>query len=369
VGDHVYYGPNLYGFQFINTSEIPYGTRTGFYVSNASGKYNSRIYYKTIVPGTFYNFSFYLPVTNTSYLYYLKIIEKVNTGFNIEDVAVPDCLVTIKRYLVSTNVFETVASLLTDDEGMVNVYLIPNTYYKVSLNKSGFVDSTSDYIPANPNVYGQTDLKVFTIVRTTSVNGSSTISDVRGIEFDAMMNINGSLLISYSASIGGPCAVLLRIYEDVNYTKSLIASFNYTECNNSFWYSPVNISREYEVELYMNFSDTLGGLFHSVKFVYPLTAALYNGSAIEKKISDVWGQWGPGYVKAFIIFGGFLFWMVLLGKGTGEPGYGAMSGGLWLAFSNSLITGLNLINIYEVSAFCCAIGFLLLMLHWRRKKA
>lgn len=380
-GDQTYYGPSLEGWQFINTTEIPMGTNIGFYVSgwnNTNQSYYSRMNYHTILPDIFYNFSFYLPPTTTpqtpedeneSYLYYLRVQETVYSGDYSYDRDVQDVKILVKRYIIASGEFVTVASMLTDAAGMVNVYLVPNAYYKIFLNKSGYEDSTNDYIPMPPNEWGQTDTKYFKITALTGTEDNETVLNPRNIRFNAVLNGNSSVYVSFNASVSGDCVVTLYISEYYNFSTYLNATYNFTSCNQSFYYSPVNISRGYMVSLYMNFTDDTGGEFHYIKYLQPLLAALYNGSAIEEKISNVWGAWTLGYVNAFIIYGGFLFFLIAVAVGTKEPGYGAVGGGLWLAFSNSLITGLNLINIFEVAAFCCAIGFLLLFLHWRKAKA
>jgi hypothetical protein len=371
AGTQVYYGANLSGWQYINTTEIPSGDDICFYVSNSSGEYNSRMYYYDIESDVFYNLSFYLPVRNssvpplTSYLYSLHVQETVYySGYALEqDVA--DVNVLIKRYVVLLDEFVEVAAPVTDASGVVNVYLIPGEFYKVFLNKSGYYNSTNDYIPAPPNEWGQTEEKLFKIVVLPSVTDEDD-EVTRNIVLDATMYVNGSLYIEYSSSVGGDCNATVLIYEDYNYTRTLNATYNFTLYDNSFWYSPVNITREYEIWLYLNFTTPEYANYTKVTYVLPLAVHIYNATEIEEKITDVWGVWLPGFVNVFILFAPFFCILILLGKA--EPGLGALGGGAWLLGCDILFTHLNALNLYVVAVFVAAIGVVLLLVKGGRVK-
>lgn len=66
-GTESYYASGLYGWSFLNVSAMPTGEDTAFFISNSSGRYNSRLYYFDINDSTFYNLSFYLPPDTTPY--------------------------------------------------------------------------------------------------------------------------------------------------------------------------------------------------------------------------------------------------------------------------------------------------------------
>lgn len=147
-GDHVYFGPDLNGFQFINITEIPLGEEIGFFVSNSTGNYTPRMYYFDLTASIFYNLSFYLapalnpPITNDSFYYQITVVNEASQ--TIEGV-----YLDITTYIVTLDSFETVSSGYTDGNGQFSCYLLPNTFYKINASKDGYTTSITDYIPNN----------------------------------------------------------------------------------------------------------------------------------------------------------------------------------------------------------------------------
>lgn len=167
-GNHVYYGPNLYGSQFVNTSEIPLGDHIGFFVTNnstASYHYNPRMYYYDLEPNIFYNLSFYLPptltemVTNDSYYYLITVINEAGQ-------TIDNAYLVIKTYMATIDEFVNVTTGYTDGNGQFTAYLKPNTLYKINCSKDGYEDSLVDYIPS-PSVYTFT-IKMYVETETPS---------------------------------------------------------------------------------------------------------------------------------------------------------------------------------------------------------
>lgn len=267
-GTIVYKRTGLTNTHFIDVNNIPYGTNTVFILDSVG--YKQRIYYKDIALNTFYNFSFYLPPSQThggnttppgdctlrlytnsinvssytsdaiitlshpvedivtveiynrslyiSYggwimipeskytvtttqitinktvldkntsmarvtyyylycpgdviltpLYYLRVVETIETEYSTYDRGVEGAKVDIKRYVNTTGIYVSVAQPLTDANGYVNVYLVPGVLYKVLITKTGYNNALADYIPAPANQFGQTAEKTFRI----TINESS----------------------------------------------------------------------------------------------------------------------------------------------------------------------------------------------------
>jgi hypothetical protein len=99
----------------------------------------------------------------TTPLYYIRVVETVETEYSTYDRGVEGVKVDIKRYVNTTGIYVSVAQLLTDANGYCNVYLIPGTLYKVLVSKLLYNDALSDYIPAPANQFGQTTEKIFRI--------------------------------------------------------------------------------------------------------------------------------------------------------------------------------------------------------------
>jgi len=311
-----------------------------------------------IIQGNNYTLEVYLPpsTNNQSHLYFLNVINEY--GESLEDVSF-----IIQRYINETSSYEDITSIYTDGAGQCSAYLIPNINYKVHLTRTGYQNKTDDYI-ADPVYYGIYYPKYF---KMYSENYTQIPEyNNRSVTFDVTMLSNSSLFIEHNSSICGSNTVEIYIYEHLNYTTSLNGSYDYTTCNNSFYHSPINTSRMYTVYFYQNFTDTLNGNYYYVRTVMPLTSYEYNATYIEGQVEDVYGAWGPGYVNFFLLFLPFV--VIIVFVGYVEKGLAAIVGGFYLAFANSRIEGLGLINIYEISAFCVAIGLLLFLVYWRRGK-
>jgi hypothetical protein len=114
-------------------------------------------------------YSMYCPnETINTPIYYIRIVESVETEYTTYDRGVTDAKVDIKRYINTTGVYTSVATLLTDANGYCNVYLIPGTLYKVEVTKTSYDTMIADYIPAPPNQWGQTTEKTFRITLNIS---------------------------------------------------------------------------------------------------------------------------------------------------------------------------------------------------------
>lgn len=116
------------------------------------------IYYYNYCPGD---------ITETP-LYYIRVVETIETEYTEVDRGVEDAIVDIKRYVNTTGNYVSVAQLLTDANGYCNVYLIPGVLYKVLITKTGYDDKLSDYIPSPANQFGQTTEKIFRLIYNLS---------------------------------------------------------------------------------------------------------------------------------------------------------------------------------------------------------
>lgn len=339
----------------INLTEInPNGLEISIIVS-ADG-YNSRTYYATIYPNAYLVITAYLLPKTISKTYFINVIDEYLYP-------VDNASVTIKGYINSSSSWENLTTLLTDGYGQCSATLKGDVDYKVIISKTGYITGYFDW-HTDPDNYGIAYPKIFKIYSEEYEQPPEYNN--RTVSFDVTMLVNGSLFLEHNSSICGTNTVQIYIYEHLNYTTSLNGTYGYTTCNYSFYHSPINTSRMYTVYFYQNFTDTLNGNYFYVRTVMPLGSYDYNASYIEKEIENVYGPWGPGYVNFFLLFLPFVIIIVFVGYV--EKGLAAIIGGFYLAFANSKIEGLGLINIYEISAFCVAIGLLLFLVYWRRGK-
>ena len=111
-------------------------------------------------------------------LYYIRIVESYETDYGISDRSVENAKVQFRRYINTTESFENISTLITDANGYVSLYLMPGILYKVIVTKDRYVTKDSDYQPAPPNDYGQTNEKVFRIEKEIpDTNDPDTVED------------------------------------------------------------------------------------------------------------------------------------------------------------------------------------------------
>jgi len=163
-----------------------------------------------------------------SALYYLRVVETIDTGYTQVDQAVENVLMTIKRYINSSGIFIEVSSIFTDANGYVNIYLVPDAHYKIFLNKTGYeLVVGADYIPTPPNVYGQTIEKVFRITLiTTDTNATHPYYEPNIIHFTGERN-GTRLFVNYTDDLTNTTNTTIYVWQiDSNGTETLIATYN-----------------------------------------------------------------------------------------------------------------------------------------------
>jgi len=121
---------------------------------------------------------------------------------------------------------------------------------------------------------------------------------------------------------------------------------------NSWWFSGVNISREYHIVLFMNHTS-LGFLNQSI-LVEPLRDPLLDADKIEDTIEDVAGGFELGYVATFFIYSPLIACLVLPGRK--HPGFAIVIASLYAG----AVTAFLLTNLLMFAPFICAIGIALI---------
>jgi hypothetical protein len=254
AGDHVYYGPDLNGFRFINITEIPLGEQIGFFVSNQSGLYNARLYYFDLTGSIFYNLSFYLPMTTTppilndSYYYLITVINEA--GQTIEGV-----YLDVSTYINTTDSFETVSSGYTDGNGQFTAYLMPNHFYKINSSKDGYQWSITDYVPS-PSVYTFTIKLYFDTTTPTTTYLWPEQHTFTG----SLDNTTGILTMTYDDFLSQTEDWTMYVWRiNPNGTDTLIQT--YIGTNDSFTLNlAVNTTYDYHVLIWVNHT-TFGRVF------------------------------------------------------------------------------------------------------------
>ena len=150
----------------IDVSDVPNGNKIAIQVSRAG--YYTQTQYRDLNENQWYVVNFYLPVeeggsgggdpSDPDYIPpYNETDPDINetygelyllTVLDVYDQPIEDVKMEIQRYINTTEEFDTVTIRYTDANGQVDVYLIPDSFYKVILIKEGYYTEYADYIPS-----------------------------------------------------------------------------------------------------------------------------------------------------------------------------------------------------------------------------
>jgi len=326
LGTQTYAHDNCTNPFIVNTTVIPLGNDISFIV-NATGYYSRTYVMDIVITGNYYINAYLVPITAT--LYYLRVVETIDTSYTTYDQAVEDVNVIVKRYINATVGYEAVSSLITDANGYVNLQLVPYVNYKIFLNKSGYEDKVSNYAPAPPNAFGQTVETVFRIVKILGiVENITTFSDA--YDFYATMYTNNTINIICQELIASTTDAQFYIYATYNTSVTLFSSYSYSgTLNANIWVSGINTSRMYVVLLNVNHS--LAGYSIQTLHVLPITSneTKTNGTWLENKIASHFGTFELGYVNTIFLFLPAIILIVLFGAAH-QSGLGLFLSGCYI---------------------------------------
>lgn len=257
-GTETFYADECENTYFVNPDDCPTGN-VQIIISQDYDEYYPRTYIIDMYEGMFNIFNAFIPPINISlgeggmlpisHLYYLQTIDVANRP-------VENALMNIKRYSSENETWVTVSSGYTDANGYFNVYLISGLYggfYKVFINKSGYYETISDYIP-DDDFYGVYYPKVFKIFMLNVTINESMFYDI--ITFNGYLNNATAILyINYSDSLSNTISSNLVVIE-INYSSNatnVIGTYA-GGISSSYQYNitDVNTSCCYSIILYLN---------------------------------------------------------------------------------------------------------------------
>ena len=239
-GSQVYNAYGCTNTKNINVTLCPQGL-VNIYIS--ASNHTNRTYYRTIQPNIFYTLNAYLPPT--SQLYLISVVNELSQPLaNVE--------VSIKRYINTTGIYETVSTTYTDGMGQTSVYLVPDTQYKVFLTKTGYNQSGSkDWIP---------DSLIYT--KTFKMNSDPDapqppIIDLEDILFTGTLTSTTTAQVTYNdLTLGTHWATLTITMKDLATNLWYnIATYNYTTQTWTVTQTSLNRSNIYYFNLTFNHHD------------------------------------------------------------------------------------------------------------------
>jgi len=309
------YNKTLYGtyggWMFISSDKYTYNT-THVVVDDSILNINTSMvrvtyYYEYCHPGK-------------SALYNLRVINEMKTP--LEDV-----FVTIKKYISITGTFETITSLYTDANGFVRVYLIPNTLYKVFLNKSGYKDSINEFIAMPPNQYGQTDIQDFILkwIEMPPINYIEII-------FTAVRS-NTTIFVNYTDAMNQTINATISIYL-VNGTTGnliLIGTQMYIG-NNTFNYVLLGTNTSCDYKVYLFFNHSVYGSQTRLIIIEKTKHTLTTPNKLNTLLTIIIGPMGPFLWQNGIMFLCFVVMMFSIDKKDAGKGL-VVIGGIFIFVS------------------------------------
>jgi len=262
--------------------------------------------------------------------------------------------VVVKRYINTTDGYEEIASDLTDGNGQMSLYLLPDTLYLFDISKGGYTQLGSKYWTPTNDLYQ----KIFALNENSSeFANDTTYNEI--IDFDVAWNTNGTFTITYTDSSNGINTANLVVYS--NYTnKGLSAPCYWYNSTSASGFTHIttdtfNTSYDYLVsvtidhDLFIYYSDS-----RMMDRTDPEPPT--NNSEFNLKF-DIFGDSTFGWSS---LFGFFVLLVCVFSFGPRNAGFGLMVSGAAILFFQSWI-GLNLLDSAVATLFIIVGG----LVQWR----
>lgn len=350
TGDNTYESLNNSNSFFVDVTYLPYGDDVVIIINSTgySGPwYNSKVFVMDLAVNTQYTLDAYLSETNASELYFLYVTNEL-------DEPVPDASMNIRRYINDSVGYGNASIMLTDANGEVSVYLVPDELYLVVITKDGYETETSTFRP-DPDYYGPYYPKEFKLLFSTTAPTVITFNDI--IDFTATIDSSGYINVTYYDQNSRTTDTQIQIHQSYNRTFTWNDTDSRTGDNSfTFTSSGYNTSMMHRVTLYLNHSDL--GYEHVTIFLFPIVSTMAE-STIEEYWTDVFGSWDLGYVKTFVIFLPALFFLVVFG--AGHTGLGILVSGLYLGFTTVMLDVTSVISYVTLGSLLAIAGIVMII--------
>jgi len=279
---------------------------------------------KALVRGANHTLTAYLPPTGEAYLYYIKVENSLEQP-------VYQAYLELSRNHDGT--IHDIGSGYTDIFGMYPIYLVGSQQYAINITATGYDIFRGTFI-TDPNCYGYDCPITFTLGDTEYNETVYTLGDA--IHFNATINSAGTINVWYEDYLCNTTNTNITIYE--YYNGSL--TYNYSDyrnndCNFSITDTGYNISQVHYIELNLNHTNFDPNHQILYLFLYPIQTDLPSESTLEKRFTDVFGDFDLGWIKTFFVFFPALFFLIVFG--ANHVGLGILSSGLYIGFSTVMI--------------------------------
>lgn len=189
----------------IDVSDVPNGEDITIQVSKDGYKTRSQI--MDLYENAYYTVDFYLPASSegspsgeSGEPWYVNESDSDNETFAYQYIIlvqdtftqpIEDALIVIKRYINTTDQYETIYSDLTDSSGQIEVYLIPDVIYFINITADGYVTKTDSWSPTEIEYYENVVKKYYLTSEETSDTVATDIAyEIQPENFDHYTNIS-----------------------------------------------------------------------------------------------------------------------------------------------------------------------------------
>jgi len=238
----------------------------------------------------------------TTQIYYIQVI-------NEYDQPVEDARVDIKKYINTTDTYLNISVLITDGNGYVSLYLIPNKHYKLFITKTGYENEISEFFP-DPDFYGVYHpkiVKIYTSELETDILWTNISWSIEPAVFDHWENFTMYFNISSSDNQLEWFSAIAYYYNNVSetwytlYTESITTSSS----GGSISYTTVNGTGKYGFQCKfkkLGYDTYIFGSPHlDNKFVFTFWPEGSSGSSyIDTVITNIVGA-SPVYVGTVFV--------------------------------------------------------------------
>lgn len=350
-------------YLLVDADDFPTGDDTIIIISKEH--YRDGVYIMDVDERTRYTLDAYLSSKNNSFLYAITVV-----GYQEEFTSPPveDVKVDFEKY-VSGGEYEYIGRFITDANGQFNIYLIPGTYYKVTLSKPGY-DTKLEYFYPNEDDRTQE----FRITPTEVEEVVYDLFDVN-ITFTATMDDPGYLLdsnvtVTYADVNLSTTNTDIYIYDWYNGTYDQQKGSD-SNTSNSFTviFDNLNNTRSYLVVMYFNNTanfDVSSPVTIIVGYKHPYSADRVKFD-IDERVNPILGPFmigdlDVGWASAISVI---LAFICLVSFGVYNSGFGLIAAAMSLGLTQGIygLWATNALNplLIALIPFLIVLGIILMM--------
>jgi len=356
----------------IDVSDVPNGEDITIQISKQG--YKTRSQTMDLFENTYYNIDFYLPASSegspsseSDEDWYVNTSDPDNESFashyiitvqDTSDEPVEDAYVIIEKYINTSDSYEPVVSDYSDSSGQVEVDLIPDTVYYVTITKTGYDTMTAYWTPSEIS-YVEDAYKTF-VLTPTDTDYPEPSDNVFDISFYGNTSDTTACIFFFdnTSTASGIEVVVYEIntstYVMTVFTNYSVDSFSWSSCFS------INSSNNYLVTLNLSYNGTS---FNSSFYLNPSSSSDAGKTSKQEFESNLENVFGENILTWAGTFGCLMLMLVLFSFGQQNAGVAMLLAG-FLMLSFNVAFGLVLLS----SGIAIIIVIFGILVQWQSEK-